>query len=286
MTVPLAEPVVISASRRTDIPAHWLDWFLGCLHRGELTLTNPYNGSSRVVSLRREDVHSIVFWSKNYGPLLERLHKLERWPLAFNFSLNGPDPLLEPSLPPLEERLEQLAALVRAFGREAVRWRHDPVVFYELDGQARDNLGAFESLLDRAAAIGLTSCTVSFMDHYRKIDLRQARVPGLRFIYPAPERLRETAAWMAEAASRRGIRLLTCCEAVLSGSGIGNLVPGGCIDHARLIGLYGGRLSHRPDKGQRRDSGCLCHESVDIGSYREQPCRCGCLYCYANPLIA
>ncbi|MCE5271377.1 DUF1848 domain-containing protein [bacterium] len=286
MAASQAEPVVISASRRTDIPAHWLDWFLGCLGRGGLTLTNPYNGSSREVSLRREDVHSLVFWSKNYGPLLERLPELEPWPLAFNFTLNSPDPLLEPSLPPLEDRLEQMAALVRVFGPRAVRWRHDPVAFYELEGRARDNLGEFERLLDRAAALGLDCCTVSFMDHYRKIDLRQARVPGLRFVYPEKSRLLEVAAWMSEHASRRGVRLLTCCEAVLAGSGIANLAPGGCIDHARLEGLHGGRLSHRVDRGQRRDSGCLCHESVDIGSYRGQPCRCGCLYCYANPLVA
>jgi hypothetical protein len=278
-------PIVLSASRRTDIPAFYLDWFFAGLGRGFFSLTNPYNGQVRTVAVDRDSVHSIVFWSKDYGPLLARLNELADYPAVFNYTLNTEDPLLEPSLLPLSQRLEQLRALAGIFGPRAVRWRFDPVVFCTLDGRPHDNIGGFEPLLDEASAAGLDTCTVSFMDPYRKIALREKSVPGLRFVFPGPDRLAEIASRMAGQAADRGIRLRTCCESALAGGGIANLEPGGCIDHELLCALYGGSLSFKPDQGQRRAAGCLCHESVDVGSYRGQPCRCGCLYCYANPVI-
>jgi len=276
---------VISASRRTDIPAFYLDWFISRLNAGYFRLVNPFNGRTRKVQVSRDSVHSIVFWSKNYAPLLGRLSELKEWRLFFHFTLNSENSLLEPGVPPLGERMEQMRLLVDIFGPRTMRWRFDPVVCYESDGRRQDNLGDFERLLDFAAGVGLEACTVSFMDRYRKIDSREKKIPGLRFIYPGSAEMERTAAGMAALAADRGITLFTCCEKHLARAGIENLEGGGCIDHSLLAGLYGGTLSGAADLGQRRSSGCLCHESIDVGSYREQPCRCGCLYCYANPLV-
>ncbi|MBW7997896.1 MAG: DUF1848 domain-containing protein [Candidatus Glassbacteria bacterium] len=276
---------VISASRRTDIPAFYLDWFFHRLEAGGFKLTNPFNGRVRTVEVHRDSVAAIVFWSKDYGPLLERRKQLSGWPAVFNFTLNTPDPLLEPGVPPLEERMEQMAALADIYGAEAVRWRFDPVVFYSRGGNQYDNLGAFERLLEFAAGLGITACTISFMDPYRKIERRQRGVTAFSFVYPDPDRMRETAARMASAAADHGLTLLTCCEPELAGAGLENITAAGCIDHALIGRLYGAKLSGRRDRGQRTGSGCLCHESIDIGGYREQPCRCNCLYCYANPVI-
>jgi hypothetical protein len=274
---------VISASRRTDVPAFYLDWFLARLKAGSFCLINPFNGEERIVESTRAKVHSIVFWSKNFRPLLEKAGQLTGWPAVFNFTLNSPESLLEPGVPPLGERLRQMRELISLFGARAVRWRFDPVVFYRKGGKIRENLGAYEFLLDFAAGLGLKTCTISFMDQYRKIAAREKLVEDFRFIYPGPELMLEKASWMAEKAVERGIKLLTCCESGLSRAGIPNLEAGCCIDHGLLMELYGGTLSGKPDSGQRRSAGCLCQESVDIGSYHDQPCLCGCLYCYANP---
>ena len=276
---------VISASRRTDIPAFYLDWFFSSLASGSFTLTNPFNGHVRTVEVARDTTAAIVFWSKNYGPLLSNLKRLSGWNPVFNFTVNSPDPTLEPGVPLLEERMRQMRALAESYSPEAVRWRFDPVVFYRRNGREFINLHEFERLLEFAAGIGLVSCTVSLMDPYRKIERRQRTVDGFEFIYPGPERARETAEKMATTAADYGIQLLACCEPMLAGAGIGNLRAAGCIDHALIEKLYGAKLSRRRDKGQRSGAGCLCHESIDIGSYREQPCRCDCLYCYANPSI-
>jgi Domain of unknown function (DUF1848) len=276
---------VLSASRRTDIPAFYLDWFLDCLDKRRFTLTNPYNGRVRTVEVNRESVAAIVFWSKNYGSLLSRLERLSGWNCVFNFTLNSHDPLLERGVPSLEERMGQLRALVELFGPEAVRWRFDPVVFYYRDGRLHDNLHAFGPLLEFAAGLGLGTCTISFMDPYRKIDRRQRSVPDFAFEYPDSERMQEIATQMAEMAAGRGVKLLTCCEPEIAAAGIANIEAAGCIDHALIKRLYGETLSGRRDRGQRSASGCLCHESIDIGSYDSQPCRCDCLYCYANPVV-
>ena len=276
---------VISASRRTDIPAFYADWFISRLDAGHFRLVNPFNGRARKVPVGESSVHSIVFWSKNYGPLLERLSRLKDRRLFFQFTLNSENALLEPGVPPLAGRKEQMKLLVGIFGARAVRWRFDPVVCYESDGRRHDNLSEFESLLDFAAGLGLEACTISFMDPYRKIEARQRLIPGFRFLYPEHPEMAETASSMAAQAAGRGITLFTCCEKELARAGIDNLRGAGCIDHHILMELYGGSLSAAPDRGQRRSSGCLCHLSIDVGNYREQPCRCGCLYCYANPYI-
>jgi hypothetical protein len=275
---------VISASRRTDIPAFYSDWFLGCLESGSFTLTNPFNGRLRTVEVSRNTVAAIVFWSKNFAPLLAGLKLLSGWPVVFNFTLNSQDPLLEPELPPLEQRMEQMAALADIYGPDAIRWRFDPVVFYRRGGKIHDNLHEYCRLLDFAAGLGISECTVSFMDPYRKVERRQRGIKDFSFVYPEANEMKNVAARMAATAAGYGIKLLTCCEPVLAGAGIDNLAAAGCIDHGLIERLYGTKLSGRRDKGQRTGSGCLCHESIDIGSYREQPCRCNCLYCYANPL--
>jgi len=276
---------VISASRRTDIPAFYLDWFLHRLKLGSFKLTNPYSGTIRTVLVSKSSVGAIVFWSKNFAPLLKRVKGLSGWPAVFNFTLNSGNPLLEPGVPPLDERKEQMRALATIYGARAVRWRFDPVVFYCADGVERNNLSSFETLCEFAVGLGIQSCTISFMDPYRKIAEREKHLPGFRFLYPDTPRLIETAAWMAERAAGYAIKLFTCCEAGLGDVKIENLAPGRCIDHDLICRLYGAKLSGKQDMGQRKAAGCLCQQSVDVGSYREHPCLCGCLYCYANPVV-
>jgi hypothetical protein len=288
-------PIVISASRRSDIPAFYLDWFMDGVARGAFTVENPYNRSRREVVINPGRVHSIVFWSKNFGPFLgreigERL--LERgYGLFFNFTLNSPAPRLEPRVPPLAERLAQLEALAKRFGPLSVQWRHDPICFFRVaGGGTQTNLSAFETIARRVADAGMRGCVTSFCDDYRKIQrrlakTRQKRAGEITFQFPGCEAKVPILDRMLAVLNPLGMALTTCCERELLERLPADMgVTGGrCIDHDRLEGLYGGRLSHRADSGQRRSSGCGCHQSVDIGSYRLHPCRHNCLYCYANP---
>ena len=71
--------MIISASRRTDIPAFFAGWFMEKIRSGAVQVSNPFNPRQiRTVSLRPEDVDGIVFWSKNPAPFLENLDAIAR----------------------------------------------------------------------------------------------------------------------------------------------------------------------------------------------------------------
>ncbi len=284
---------VISASRRTDIPAFHMDWFMRSIERGVFEVTQPFTGRLRYVPATAPPVHTIVFWSKNFGPFLEAGHGrrlIERgYHLFFQFTLNPENRLLEPRVPGTAARLEQLRRLTREFGPRAVNWRLDPICFYHgADGRPLLSLDGAEPIADAAAACGIRSCTASIMDPYRKIARRTAHLPGVGFLEPTRERALEALLALEDLLRPRGIALVTCCENELlahlpTGSAIR---PGSCIPSALLMEIYGGTLSLKRDAGQRAGAGCGCRVSVDVGSYDRHACDHGCLYCYAAPAPA
>ena len=282
--------IVLSASRRTDIPAFYMKWFMEGIERGEFSVRHPFTGAVRKVEAGPHRVHSIVFWSKDFGSFLEngcgeRLQEIG-YHLFFNFTVNSPDSMLEPRVPPLTPRLAQLEALSRRFGPDCIQWRFDPVCLYRTpDGRTHDNLGDFKRIADIAAAAGVKRCVTSFLDLYAKVRRRAARSDGVSFIDPPLAKKVSVLESMARILEDKQIRLFTCCEKeVLAAAGQKSAVlPAACIPSEILMGLYGGRLSLRQDPGQRTAQGCGCRISVDIGSYKDQPCRHRCLFCYANP---
>ncbi len=282
--------IVLSASRRTDVPAFYMDWFMDRLRRGFFDLENPFSRAVSTISARPEDVHSIVFWSKDYGPFLSAERDRELFALGyfpyFLFTVNSESTDLEPRVPPLARRVQQLSALAGLRGPSAVTWRFDPVCFFERGGRAGDNLGDFERIARAASEAGITRCVASFMDPYRKIGKRLASRPGFAFREPPMEERARVLLWMKEVLDSLCIRLFLCCEKeVLDVLGPDSgILPHACVDHGLLAGLYGpGGLSFARDRGQRAAAGCGCHESRDVGVYRLHPCPHACLFCYANP---
>ncbi|HDI61244.1 MAG TPA: DUF1848 domain-containing protein [Desulfobacteraceae bacterium] len=287
-----ARRCVLSASRRTDIPAFYLDWFLEGIRRGHFEVRGPYRRQPRQVPASAAAVHSIVFWSKDFGPFLRRRvgERLQRmgFHLFFNFTVNSRDRILEPRVPALNERLDQLAELSRRFSPTAIHWRFDPICHYRTaDGRAHDNRGDFERIADAAATAGIRRCVTSFVDLYPKVRRRAERV-GVLFEDPSMADKVAILEAMDQMLQCRGISLETCCEAdVLAHLPVDtNIRAGACIPSERLMALFGGRLSLRQDSGQRRQAGCRCRASVDIGSYDLHPCRHNCLFCYARPAAA
>ncbi|MFZ0613703.1 MAG: DUF1848 family protein [Desulfobacterales bacterium] len=282
--------IVLSASRRTDIPAFYLPWFMACLDRGFFSVANPFNQRVAIVPAGVQAVHTIVFWSKDFGRFLDTKtgEELRRrgYGLFFNFTINSALPLLEPRVPPLQDRLGQLEELARRFGPQTINWRFDPLCFYrDGRGEVADNRADFGIIAHGAHRAGVTRCITSFMDHYPKIRRRLAGRPGFSFLDPAPV---EKAAILRDLEARLrppAIELYTCCEQeilqLLPAST--RIRPSACISNTLLTKLYGGGISLKKDPGQRRRQGCGCQVAVDIGSYRDQPCGHGCLFCYANP---
>ena len=282
--------IVISASRRTDIPAFYLPWFMDRIERGYFEVPNPYNRKISVVPATPDKVHSIVFWSKDFGPFLtngigERLQE-QGFHLFFNFTLNSAIPLLEPRVPPLAARLRQLEALSRRVDPRVIHWRFDPIcIFSENNGGLQDNLIHFDRISDIAAQAGVRRCITSFVDLYAKVRSRVAQLPGVKIVDPPMNRKIEIVLEMEELLRGKNIALLLCCEkelleALPPASGVGQ---SSCIPNDLLKDVYGGRVPLRKDSGQRVRQGCGCRVSSDIGSYRDHACFHNCLFCYANP---
>jgi hypothetical protein len=285
-----ATKIVLSASRRTDIPAFYMPWFMAQIDKGQFTVVNPFNRRESVVPATPDHVHSIVFWSKNFGVFLEKRfgQRLQErgYHLFFNFTINSDSPRLEPKVPPLPDRLAQLEKLCRRFTPEAINWRFDPICYFKSgNDRIRNNLQGFDRIAETAEGLGITCCITSFMDDYAKVRKRTVAIPEFDFVdLPAAEKIAQILNMEAALADKK-IRLYTCCEKELL-----NALPqnstverSSCIPNDLLQKLFGGNISLKQDRGQRVSAGCGCRVSVDIGSYRQHPCYHNCLFCYANP---
>lgn len=286
----MTAPIVLSASRRTDIPAFYMDWFMARIKAGFFETVNPYNRKTALVPATPDRVRAIVFWSKNFGPFLdggygERLRQ-QGHHLFFHFTVNAEAPLLEPNLPALDLRMAQTAALCDTFGPETVSWRFDPICHYRLpDGSTANNLCDFPRLAAFMAAIGVRRCITSFVDLYPKLRRRPKPYPEFAFIDPDIEQKITILKELSEILRPTAIQLQVCCErevlaALPPDAGV---MPSACMDGRLLAKLFGGALSVKKDAGQRAKQGCGCTVSTDIGIYDEHPCRHNCLFCYANP---
>lgn len=286
---------IISASRRTDIPAWYTPWFLKQIRQKHFITVNPFTRKPKQVDVCPENTHSIVFWSKNYGSFLaldaHGILKDLGFNLFFNFTVNSRSPLLEPGLPDLDTRIAQVKVLADRFGPNAVAWRFDPICFYTHGTQCvENNLSDFLYIADAMADMGITVCVTSFYDAYRKVDFRTRHLaktggPYICFTDPDPAEKKQLICSMAAQLEKKQIRLHLCCETKLYDTvkpGCTNIFENACINGFLLEELYGGTPETRRDYGQRAKKGCRCTSSIDIGSYQDHPCYHNCLFCYAN----
>jgi hypothetical protein len=264
--------MIISASRRTDIPAFFADWFFDRLRQGFVDVANPYNPRQvRTVDLSVPAVDGIVFWSKNPRPMLDRLALLRDYPYYFQITLNAYGEAVEPGVPAQREAVAAVRQLAELAGAERVVWRYDPIVLSDRYTIAY-HLAHFGELAGQLSGLA-SQCTISFVDAYRCNARPMARA-GLR--PPDGAEMRTIAAGLATIARACRLPLQTCAEVTdFSEMGISHA---SCVDAARISRLSGRPLQAARDKNQR--PACGCSASVDIGSYHS--CGFGCVYCYAN----
>jgi hypothetical protein len=265
--------MMISASRRTDIPAFYIDWFLSRLREGHVLTPNPLNPRQiRRIDLSPEAVDGFIFWSKNPAPMLGCLtFCLANYAYYFQFTLNAYGQTIESGVPDKEDAIMTFRRLSDLIGPDRIVWRYDPIILSDTMTLSW-HLDHFNELAGQLESF-TSDCTISFIDIYRKI-LRAMRHYDLR--PPDPGQIRELAAGMVGICREHGIRLQTCAEAIdLSDLGIGHAR---CIDCDKMSAISGKPVKAGKDKNQR--PACGCSVSADIGIYNT--CRYGCIYCYAN----
>lgn len=265
--------MILSVSRRTDIPNYYFDWFCERIREGYLYVRNPMNERQvSYIDLSPELVDCIVFWTKNPAAMMERLAVLEKYSYYVQFTLTGYGRDVEPGLPDKQTvLLETFCRLSRMIGKKRVIWRYDPILFnpvYTPDY----HLKAFAAIAGRLERY-TERVVISFVDSYAKIRKNMA---ALHVRDLQQEELQQFAGKLAAIAREHGLAVESCAEAMdLEAAGIRH---GRCIDARLIEEITGCRILAGKDKNQREECGCV--ESIEVGTYNT--CKNGCRYCYAN----
>ena len=299
-TVDAQAPIIISASRSTDIPTFYSDWFISRWEAGYIKWTNPFNGQPLYVSFK--NTRLVVFWTKNPRPMFKHLDYLDKNipNYYFQFSLNDYDKeKYEAKVPSVESRIKTFKELSQRLGKKRVVWRYDPLILTkDID---------VNELLRRVKNIGnqihefTEKLVFSFVDIdiYRKVEnnLKKEDVPYIEW---TTQNMEEFAKGISQINKDWGLQLGTCSEKIdLDKYGI---VHNKCIDDDLMIDLFSHdsqlmdflgveikqpdlfsdgeiiKTRNLKDKGQREDCGCIM--AKDIGQYNTCPHECN--YCYAN----
>ena len=265
--------MIISASRRTDIPTYYSEWFFNRLKEEYVLVRNPVNFHQiSKINLSPDVVDGIVFWTKNPIPMFGRLSELEKYNFYFQFTLNSYGKDVEHNIPSKSTVIiPAFQKLSKTIGREKIIWRYDPIFFNETYTMGY-HCKYFKIL---AAKLGdyTEKCTVSFLDLYRD-TIRNTQ--QLHIQQETQAQQIEIMGQFAEIAEQYGFHIDTCAERADFSKF--DIAHAHCIDKERLerIGKY--KLLVKKDLNQRPECGCV--SSIDIGAY--DTCKNGCLYCYAN----
>jgi DNA repair photolyase len=265
--------MIISASRRTDIPAFYAKWLLQRLAAGYVEVRNPFNAKQvRRVSLAVEDVDAIVFWTRNPAPLLRHLDKLQAYQHVWLMTITGMARELEPAAPKLETAIDMFQRLCDCVGAERLIWRFDPIFISSLSSEA-DCLQRFAYLAER---LSTSRVIISFADIYGKVPRNMKRLLGTEVsfsdLHQEPERIAKLAQALKSIAARHDMQIQSCAQH------IPGIESGACIDGDWLRRVFDLSRPMRKDSGQR--AACACVKSIDIGAYNT--CGHACVYCYAT----
>jgi DNA repair photolyase len=276
--------MIISASRRTDIPAFYADWFMQRVREKYCTVVNPFNRQQVTrVSLLPDDVDAIVFWTKNAKPILPYLHELDElgYSYYFQYTLNGYGAAIEPHVPNIDASIETFLDLSARIGAAKVIWRYDPIIFSNRTDE-NYHRERFSYILEKVQS-ATKRIVVSVVDDYRKAaaNFRSLLANGIEVDKKIDaNQLQRVCSEMSRRACAANLPIYSCAEQLeLSSFGI---LPGKCIDAELIFDLFGIRVSSEKDKFQRQECGCV--KSKDIGFY--DTCLHGCAYCYAGTFKA
>lgn len=275
---------IISASRRTDIPAFYAKWLMNRIEKGFAQYRNPFNQKLHTVSLKSEDVACFIFWSKNFKPFLKYLPVLEEkgYCFYFHYTITGSHRIFNEHVPTWEESVKTFQFLSQKYGREKIVWRFDPIVTSDLT-PPEYYLDLFKKICKSLESF-TDKCIISFVSYYGKVQRnfkmqprKKKSVPQESVLYYEllPEQKKSLAGNMAEFSAGCGIQLEACCSDFLVGD---KVRKAHCIDGDHLSRIFPGRIRSASKEPTREE--CGCSQSRDIGAYHT--CPHGCLYCYAN----
>ena len=262
--------MILSASRRTDIPAFYSKWFINRLRAGYVLTRNPVNHSQiSEITLSPKIIDCIVFWTKDPQNMIKYLQEIDDrgYRYYFQFTLTPYNKILEKNLRNKEEIINTFINLSKTIGKNKIIWRYDPIILNQ-DIDINFHINSFSRMCGQLHEYTNT-VIISFVDLYAKL-----KTPFIRQI--TQNEIAEISKSFYNIAAKYNLTLKACCEKTdLSQYGI---KKSSCIDKDIIEKICDCTINVQTDKNQR--DGCGCIRSVDIGAYNT--CKNGCVYCYAN----
>jgi hypothetical protein len=272
--------MIISASRRTDIPAFYSEWFVNRVKEGYCTNFNPFNRNQvKYISLKAKDVSVIVFWTKNSKPLRQHLNILDDLGLKyyFQYTLNDYPNSIEIHKPSFDILKREFFSLSDQIGADKIIWRYDPIIISN-EFNYNFHLDVFEKL-----AVEVNGSTnrvvISIVDYYKKTLTNLSKYDIEKNLVQEPEKQTGFGIFikqLVEISRLNGLEIQSCSEPIdLEQYGV---MRGKCIDDEYIKRTFDIDVTNKKDPGQRKTCGCV--NSIDIGAY--DTCLHGCQYCYAT----
>ena len=264
--------MILSVSRRTDIPAFYTEWFFNRLNEGYVLVRNPMNYHQvSKIQLNPSIIDCIVFWTKDPTKIIARLNELRDYNYYFQVTITPYKKDVERNIQDKEQIISSFIKLSKLIGSDRVIWRYDPIILTD-----KLTIDYHEEKFERIASklSGYTDlCIISFIDLYSKTERNMKYINPMRITSNMMVDIGER---FSKIARKHNLELKTCSEEIdLSSVGIEHAK---CIDEKLISKIVGQDLDINKDKNQRDICGCV--SSIDIGAYNT--CKNGCLYCYAN----
>ena len=263
--------MILNTGGRTDTVQYYSEWILNRFREGYALSRNPlFPDIVNRIELNPETIDVVVFCSKDYSPILERLHEIaDRFNCYYHYTITAYGEDIEPRVPSIEKSIDTLKRLADQVGPEKIGWRYDPVLLTDKYSIQRHfdtfgrMAGELTSYVDR--------CIFSFVEMYKKLEVN---MPELK---PVSEADKVTLAeGLGRIANENGLWLQTC--ATKESYGQFGIHTSGCMTTEIFNKALGLDFKKTPHKGNR--AGCLCMESRGLGDYNS--CPNGCRYCYVN----
>lgn len=264
--------MILSVSRRTDIPAFYTDWFFNRIRDGYVFVRNPFNYHQlSYINLSPSSIDCIVFWTKDPTNILNRLKLLKDYCYYFHVTINGYGNSIERNVPDVNRVIDSFKKLSKYIGKDRVIWRYDPIMISDVF-DIKYHTKQFQMIASKLDSY-TNICKLSFLDLYKKT---MKNMKGINLTMIDDTTMKEIGERFSKVVENFNIKIETCAETIdLSSVGI---YHGKCIDDNLISKITGKKINVPKDKNQR--STCQCVASVDIGAYNS--CPHGCRYCYAN----
>lgn len=263
--------MILNTGGRTDTVQYYSEWLLDRFKTGYVLSRNPmFPKKVTRYELLPSKIDCVVFCSKNYKPILPRLHEItDRFNTYFHYTITAYGKDIEPGVPSIDESIDTLIELEKIVGKQRIAWRYDPVLLTK-KYTIQQHLITFEHMAARLAP-HIDRCIFSFVELYKKLEHNMSEL-----ILFTEEDMDALARGFGQIAAKYHVHLQSCAtKADYSAYGI---YPSGCMTLDILGRANGIAFKDIKHTGMRR--GCQCITSHDIGAYNS--CPNGCKYCYAN----